>query len=59
MLSDIAEKRQEKGLSLPALIRFPQILHQRVNGLCEAFNDAIEQYQYDQKYLLLYPIKVN
>lgn len=59
VLSDIAEKIQEKGLSLPALVRFPQIIHQRVNGLCEVFNDAIEQYQYDEKYLLVYPIKVN
>jgi arginine decarboxylase len=59
VISDIAEKNREKGLSLPALIRFPQIIHQRVNDLCEVFNNAIEQYQYDQKYLLVYPIKVN
>ncbi|MFT6927302.1 MAG: arginine decarboxylase [Psychromonas sp.] len=59
IISEIAAKIQAQGLSLPALVRFPQIIHQRVNGLCEVFNDAIEQYQYDQKYLLVYPIKVN
>lgn len=59
VLSSIAEKIQAKGMSLPALVRFPQIIHQRVNNLCEVFNAAIEQYHYDEKYLLVYPIKVN
>ncbi|WP_372882500.1 biosynthetic arginine decarboxylase [Psychromonas sp.] len=59
VLSSIAEKIQAKGMSLPALVRFPQIIHQRVNNLCEVFNAAIEQYNYDEKYLLVYPIKVN
>ncbi|MCG6201820.1 biosynthetic arginine decarboxylase [Psychromonas antarctica] len=58
-LSTVVEKIQEKGLSLPILVRFPQIIHQRVNGLCEAFNNAIEKYDYAEKYLLVYPIKVN
>lgn len=58
-LSDIVEKIQDKGLTLPALVRFPQILHHRVHSLCEAFNTAIQQYGYDEKYLLVYPIKVN
>lgn len=58
-LTDIVEKIQQQGVSLPALVRFPQILHHRVNSLCEAFNDAIEQYGYEERYLLVYPIKVN
>lgn len=58
-LSTIVEKIEDKGLSLPVLVRFPQILHHRVHSLCEAFNHAIKQYGYDEKYLLVYPIKVN
>ena len=58
-LSDIVEKIQEQGLTLPALVRFPQILHHRVHSLCDAFNQAIKRYNYDEKYLLVYPIKVN
>ena len=59
VLSSIAEKIQSKGMSLPALVRFPQIIHQRVNNLCEVFNAAIAHYHYAEKYLLVYPIKVN
>lgn len=58
-LSDIVDKIQDKGLTLPVLCRFPQILHHRVHSLCEAFNNAIQQYGYEEKYLLVYPIKVN
>jgi len=58
-LSDIVEKIQEQGLTLPALVRFPQILHHRVHSLCDAFNQAIKRYNYPEKYLLVYPIKVN
>lgn len=55
----IADEIQARGLSLPALVRFPQILHHRVHTLCSAFNQAISNYNYAGSYLLVYPIKVN
>ncbi|MDC0612601.1 arginine decarboxylase [Vibrio sp.] len=58
-LSQIVNELQDKGLNLPVLVRFPQILHQRVHNICDAFNQAIEEYQYPNPYLLVYPIKVN
>ena len=58
-LSNIAEQIQHRGLSLPALVRFPQILHHRVHSLCNAFNRAIASYGYEEKYLFVCPIKVN
>lgn len=58
-LSSIAKMIEAKGLTLPALIRFPQIIHHRVHSLCEAFNQAITDYNYPEEYLLVYPIKVN
>ncbi|QOL26819.1 biosynthetic arginine decarboxylase [Thalassotalea sp. LPB0316] len=58
-ITDIAKLIQAKGLSLPALVRFPQIIHNRVENLCGAFNKAIADYDYQNKYLLVYPIKVN
>lgn len=58
-LSNIVAKLEQQQLSLPVLVRFPQILHQRVHGICEAFNQAIDEYQYQNNYLLVYPIKVN
>jgi arginine decarboxylase len=58
-LSSIVQKLEAKNINLPVLVRFPQILHQRVHGLCHAFNEAIEEYEYQNRYLLVYPIKVN
>lgn len=47
------------GLKLPLLIRFTDILHDRVKKINEAFNDAIEAIDYRGQYTLVYPIKVN
>lgn len=58
-LTRIAQALEDKGLTLPALVRFPQIIHQRVHGICDAFNQAINDYGYQNEYLLVYPIKVN
>ena len=54
-LINIAKMIEDKGLTLPALVRFPQIIHHRIHSLCEAFNKAIEDYDYQEKYLLVYP----
>ncbi|WP_153448324.1 arginine decarboxylase [Vibrio algicola] len=58
-LSAIVKQIEAQNLTLPALVRFPQILHQRVHNVCDAFNQAIEEYNYNNRYLLVYPIKVN
>lgn len=58
-LSELTEQLTRQGLSLPATIRFPQILHDRVYSLCRVFNQAIESYEYQGDYLAVYPIKVN
>lgn len=58
-LSQIVQQLQDKGLNLPVLVRFPQILHQRVHNICDAFNQAIADSSYPSPYLLVYPIKVN
>ncbi|WP_046222898.1 biosynthetic arginine decarboxylase [Vibrio sp. ECSMB14106] len=58
-LSQIVKQLEQRNIGLPALVRFPQIVHQRVHNICNAFNQAIDEYQYDNRYLLVYPIKVN
>ncbi|TEW54318.1 biosynthetic arginine decarboxylase [Psychromonas sp. RZ22] len=58
-LSDIASELEKRNLTMPALVRFPQILHQRVHNICDVFNQAINEIDYDNRYLLVYPIKVN
>ncbi len=58
-LYEVAELAQQSGLSLPLLARFPRIIHQRVNELCQAFDEAIETACVKARYTPVYPIKVN
>jgi len=46
-------------LRLPILIRFRDILHDRVNKLCHAFNQVSEELSYNGHYQVVYPVKVN
>ena len=58
-LDDIARQLTRQGVSLPVLVRFPEIIHDRVDSLCKAFNCAIDEYGYNNQYLAVYPVKVN
>jgi arginine decarboxylase len=50
---------REAGLSLPLLVRFPDILQGQVRHLTGAFDRNIERLDYQGRYTALYPIKVN
>lgn len=58
-LYDLALALQERGIDLPMLIRFPNILHHRVRLLNECFGRAIKEYEYSGEYRGVFPIKVN
>jgi arginine decarboxylase len=58
-LYELAATLGEKGLELPLLVRFPDILQDRVTRLCGAFDRAIAKIHYRNRYTALYPIKVN
>jgi len=60
--ADIYEMVQElkrKGVRPPLLLRFPQILADRVITLNEAFRKVIKEYDYDGTYQGVYPVKTN
>lgn len=57
--SSLTEQVRKQGLSLPVLLRFPSILHNRVRLLSEAFKNASELNAYQGSYTSVYPIKVN
>ncbi|WP_344805963.1 biosynthetic arginine decarboxylase [Allohahella marinimesophila] len=59
VLSELTRACIDAGLSLPILLRFSDILHDRVNALCGAFNSARERLNYQGGYTAVYPIKVN
>lgn len=57
-MKELLEKIQQK-ISLPVLIRFQDILHDRINQLNNAFKQAFVSHQYSSRYTAVYPIKVN
>jgi arginine decarboxylase len=58
-LVQVTEAILARGVQLPALIRFHDILHARVTALNEAFRSAIDRHGYGGRYQGVYPIKVN
>ncbi|HJU88811.1 MAG TPA: biosynthetic arginine decarboxylase [Gemmatimonadaceae bacterium] len=58
-LYDVAMDLAEQGVGMPVLLRFSDILRSRIESLSQRFLLAIDEFQYDGKYTLVYPIKVN
>lgn len=58
-LKELVETLRGQGLKTPVLIRFNEILHDRVNSLVNAFNEVCKQQDYQGRYTVVYPIKVN
>ena len=48
-----------RGIKLPVLVRFQDILRHRVQELNETFRKAIDEHGYKGRYFGVYPIKVN
>ncbi len=58
-LRRLVEEIRERGIDLPVLIRFTDVLRRRLRLLNDAFAKAIKKYRYKGKYRGVYPIKVN
>jgi len=58
-LVELTQEIEKAGLSLPVLVRFSDILKRRFDQLTNAFNRSIQTYDYQGKYIGVYPIKVN
>lgn len=58
-LYDIVVRLQERGLELPILLRFSDILRKRLDDIYETFDSVIKRYNYQNGYRGVYPIKVN
>ncbi len=58
-LHDLSVSLHERGLTMPLLIRFSDILRDRIKRLNLAFHKAIEEYEYQGKYQGGFPVKVN
>jgi arginine decarboxylase len=58
-LKELVDNLQLRGISLPILIRFGQILKHRLGEMHQAFQNAITEHNYKNNYCCVYPIKVN
>ncbi|MDP9119903.1 MAG: biosynthetic arginine decarboxylase [Acidobacteriota bacterium] len=58
-LKELVDEVRERGIGLPLLIRFSEIIKARIDELNEAFRRAISEYGYCNVYRGVYPIKVN
>jgi len=58
-LYDLIQDLQRRGLGMPLLMRFSDILHSRVKQLFGCFDSAIREYGYRGRYRGVFPIKVN
>jgi arginine decarboxylase len=58
-LKQLVDDLQLRGIHLPTLIRFRDILQHRLKDISEAFQGAIAQHEYGGRYICVYPIKVN
>ncbi|MEY4484119.1 MAG: biosynthetic arginine decarboxylase, partial [Verrucomicrobiota bacterium] len=58
-LPDIVRGMRERGMQLPVLIRFGDLLRWRIEELNEGFASAIREANYKGVYRGVYPIKVN
>jgi len=58
-LHRLVEDLRRRGVSLPLLLRFPELIEARIEQLVSAFGSASEAYGYQGAYRGVYPIKVN
>ncbi len=55
----LVEELGARGLRLPLLVRFPEILEHRLATLHGAFERAMREYGYQGRYQGVFPVKVN
>ncbi|MCH5221645.1 MAG: biosynthetic arginine decarboxylase [Muribaculaceae bacterium] len=58
-LKDVMDELQVRDVSAPVLLRFPDILDNRIEKISNCFKDAASQYDYEAQNYMIYPIKVN
>ncbi len=58
-LKELVDELLQRGIEMPMLLRFSDILRSRIQQLCEAFQKAFAENSYTGAYMGVYPIKVN
>ena len=58
-LKELVDELQLRDVASPMLIRFPDILDNRIEKISNCFTQASEEYGYQAQNFIIYPIKVN
>ena len=58
-LKELMDRLQERDLTSPILLRFPDILDNRIEKISNCFREAASRYGYTAQNYMIYPIKVN
>lgn len=58
-LKEIVDDLASRDITAPVLLRFPDILDNRIEKTSDCFNRAAEEYDYKAEHFIIYPIKVN
>ncbi len=58
-LKEVMDELQVRDVTAPVLLRFPDILDNRIEKISKCFRQAAEEYGYSAKNFIIYPIKVN
>ena len=58
-LKEVMDTLQLRDVDAPLLLRFPDILDDRIRKISDCFKKAAKEYDYKAKNFIVYPIKVN
>jgi len=58
-IKEIMDELKVRDVSAPLLLRFPDILDNRIQKISKCFRRAAEEYDYQGQNFIVYPIKVN
>ena len=58
-LKEVVDELVSRDITAPVLLRFPDILDNRIEKTSDCFNQAAKEYDYKAEHFIIYPIKVN
>lgn len=58
-IKEVMDELQVRDVTSPVLLRFPDILDNRIEKISNCFSNAAKEYNYTAQNFLIYPIKVN
>ncbi len=58
-LKEVVDELNSRDITAPVLLRFPDILDNRIEKTSDCFNIAAKEYDYKAEHFIIYPIKVN